>query len=66
MITHNNHNIQTSMPPVVFEPTIPESERPQTHVSDRAGTGIGVCNNTCRELRTISYQASAVNVWAYS
>jgi hypothetical protein len=29
------------MPPVGFEPTIPVSERPQTHVLDRAATGIG-------------------------
>jgi len=28
------------MPPVGFEPTIPASERPQTHVLDRAATGI--------------------------
>jgi hypothetical protein len=27
--------------PVGFEPTISASERPQTHASDRAGTGIG-------------------------
>jgi hypothetical protein len=30
------------MPPVEFEPTIPASERPQTHALDRAATGIGV------------------------
>jgi hypothetical protein len=32
------------MPPVVFEPTILEDERPQTYALDRAalGTGIGV------------------------
>jgi hypothetical protein len=29
------------MPPVGFEPAIPASERPQTHVVDRAATGIG-------------------------
>jgi hypothetical protein len=29
------------MPPVEFEPTILVSERPQTHVLDRAATGIG-------------------------
>ena len=28
------------MPPAVFEPTIPASERPQTHALDRATTGI--------------------------
>jgi hypothetical protein len=29
------------MPPVVFEPTIPASARPQTYALDRAATGIG-------------------------
>jgi hypothetical protein len=29
------------MPPAGFESTIPASERPQTHVLDRAATGIG-------------------------
>jgi hypothetical protein len=29
------------MPPVGFEPTILVSERPKTHVLDRAATGIG-------------------------
>jgi hypothetical protein len=28
------------MPPARFEPTIPESERPQTHALDDAATGI--------------------------
>jgi hypothetical protein len=28
------------MPPVGFEPTIPTSERPQTHAVDRADNGI--------------------------
>ena len=37
----NTHNRQTSMPPVGFEPTIPASERPQTHALDRAATGTG-------------------------
>jgi hypothetical protein len=31
------------MSPVGFEPTMPVSERPQTHVLDRAATGIGLC-----------------------
>jgi hypothetical protein len=30
--TNKNHSRQTSMPPTEFEPTIPASERPQTHV----------------------------------
>jgi hypothetical protein len=29
------------MPPVVFEPAIPASERAQSHALDRAATGIG-------------------------
>ena len=29
------------MQPVEFEPTISESERPQTHALDRAATGTG-------------------------
>jgi len=39
LTTHNTHNRQTSMPPVGFEPTVPASERPQTHTLDRAATG---------------------------
>ena len=41
LTTHNTHKRHTSMPSAVFEPTIPESERPQTHAIDRAATGIG-------------------------
>ena len=29
------------MPPVGFEPTVSEGERPQTYALDRAATGIG-------------------------
>jgi hypothetical protein len=39
LTTHNNHNRQISMPPTVFEPTFPASERPQSHVLDRAVIG---------------------------
>jgi hypothetical protein len=38
--THNSHKTQTSMPPAGFEPAIPTSELPQTHVLDRAATGM--------------------------
>ena len=31
LTTHYNQNRQTTMPPSGFEPTIPASERPQTH-----------------------------------
>jgi hypothetical protein len=45
LTTHNTHKRQTSMPYAGFEPTIPVSERPQTHALDRAATGIG--KETC-------------------
>jgi hypothetical protein len=41
LTTHNTHKRQTSMPPAVFEPSIPAGERPQTHALDRSATGIG-------------------------
>ena len=34
------------MAPTVLEPTVSESEPPQTHALDRAATGIGSCNIT--------------------
>ena len=37
--THYNHNTQTSMPPMGFEPTISAGEQPQTHATDRATNG---------------------------
>ena len=40
LTTHNTYKRQASMPPVGFEPTIPGSERPQTHGLGRAATGI--------------------------
>ena len=42
LTTHNNHNRQTSMPPVGFEPTISAGELPQTYALDRAATGTGI------------------------
>jgi hypothetical protein len=42
LTTHNTHTRQTSMLPARFEPTIPASERPQTHALDHAATGIGL------------------------
>jgi hypothetical protein len=40
--THNTHKRHTSRTPAGFEPTIPVSERPQTHALGRAATGIGI------------------------
>jgi hypothetical protein len=42
LTTHNTHNRQTSMPLVVYEPTISAGERPKTYVLDRAATGAGL------------------------
>jgi hypothetical protein len=40
LTTNNTHNRQTSILPLEFEHTSPESERPQTHALDSAATGI--------------------------
>jgi len=39
---HATLNRQTSMLPAGFEPTIPTSERPQTHALDRAAAAFGI------------------------
>jgi len=41
LTTHNNHNRQTSMPPVGFEPTSSGGEQPQTYALERAANGTG-------------------------
>jgi hypothetical protein len=38
------------MPPEVFEPTIPASEKPQTDALNRAAPGIGVGNIDSRKV----------------
>ena len=45
LTTQNTHNRQTSMPPLVFEPTISAGERPQTYALDRAAAGTGIEDN---------------------
>jgi len=56
--THNTHNRQIFMPPVGLKPAIPACERPLTHASDRAATGIGL--NTARnDVRSLVVDASA-------
>ena len=42
LTTNNHHNIQTSIPPMGFEPTFSAGERPQTYALDRAVTGTGL------------------------
>ena len=41
LTSHNTDKRQISMTPAGFEPTIPASERLQTHALDRTATGIG-------------------------
>jgi hypothetical protein len=53
LTTHNTHKRHTSMSPVGFEPTIPISERPQTHALDRAATGIGTAYTTGQKIDII-------------
>jgi hypothetical protein len=47
------------MPPVGFEPTIPESARPQIYALDRAATGIGLNWNT----QTVILRAAIYDTW---
>jgi hypothetical protein len=47
LTTRNTHKRQTSMPPAGFEPTIPASERPQTHSLDHSATGIDITYIGC-------------------
>jgi len=42
LTTHNTHNREIAMSPMGFEPTVPASERPQTHILDGATTRIGI------------------------
>ena len=37
-VPDNTHKRQKSMPPAAFEPSIPATQQPQTHVLDRAVT----------------------------
>jgi hypothetical protein len=41
LTTRNTHKKRTFMLPVGFDPTIPESEWPQTRALDHSATGIG-------------------------
>jgi hypothetical protein len=42
LTTHNNHDRQTSIHPVGFEPTMSAGERPKTNALDRTVTGTGI------------------------
>jgi len=58
LTTHNTHNRQTSKLPAGFEPTIPGSERPQTHVLDGAATGTGLL----KSLAILNYRLTYILV----
>jgi hypothetical protein len=45
------------MPPVGFKPTIPASERPQTHALDRAANGIGTQHNTLLKFKFFTHKS---------
>jgi hypothetical protein len=65
LTTHNTHKRQTFLPPAGFEPTIPASERPQTHALDGAATGIAVCqysddNFVFQSDSTVTQRSSAM------
>jgi len=59
LTTHNFHMRQTSMLLVGFEPTIPTSERPQTHALDLAATGIGVLLKLVNEMTSQWHKINA-------
>jgi hypothetical protein len=46
LTARDTYERQTSMPPARFKPAIPESERPQSHASDRASTEV-VTHSIC-------------------
>jgi hypothetical protein len=49
--THNTYNRHPSISPAGFEPSVPASDRLETHALVRAGTGIGH-GNICTILLT--------------
>jgi len=57
LTTHNNHNRQTTMPPVGFEPTISAGEQPQNYAFDRAAIRTGYHPSYAKYLKaTISVE----------
>jgi hypothetical protein len=54
LTAHKTHNRQTSTPPAEFEPTIPASERPQTHALDLAATGISIVTFYVNEIKEVT------------
>ena len=69
LTTDNNHNRQTSMPPVGFEPTISAGERSQTYALDGAATGTGkskhFMKSKFRQCEVLHLYRSRNDVWPY-
>jgi hypothetical protein len=66
--THNTQNRQTSLPSAVFEPTVPASDRLQTHALDRKVTGIECCFSSYQffgTFRLIVFSLPAHWIWRY-
>ena len=62
LTTHNTQNIQTSVPPVGFEPTISAGERPQTYALDGAATGTGWITHYIFQLLRLEHSS----VWCWN
>jgi hypothetical protein len=58
LATHNTHNIQTSMPPVGFEPMFSVGKWPQTYALDHTATETG---NYCVKKRNCDQLACTCN-----
>ena len=61
----DTHERQTSMSPARFEPTIPESERPQTHALYRSATGIATHSICAYIIHTLKDDLSYGNYIIY-
>jgi hypothetical protein len=60
LTTHNTHKRLTSMAPVAFEPAVPTSERPYTHVLDRPVTVVIILHSSLEFKCTVSTSARSV------
>ena len=61
LTTHNTHKKQTSMLSAGFEPTVPASQRSQTHALDRAATATGKLH---LGFRNVQHQVTSDFTWS--
>jgi hypothetical protein len=64
LTTHNTHEIQTSLSPAGFEPTISASKRQQSHALECAATGISMKTHRGVELQLHLFLKSTPEVRA--